>query len=199
MKRAPSAASAVPRLLRVELARARSAPSDTPSKRCASSPRLAAAISPRTPARSATARLDVAVEDLCRSAREQDLARLLGGVLQGFRPSGVVQQRCGVVVYDYVFGLSAATGQQSPQALGILLRNSAGDDAQRSTLEASVLGPDLELADFSAGQADRPRFTVQRDLIEPRAVHDQRLLDAHCIEGLSYPTQHLRIGNAEQL
>ena len=59
----------------------------------------------------------------------------------------------------------------------------ARDHLERGPFEPRILGRDLELLDLAARQADRPRFGVQRDLVEPGAVDDQRLLDSRSRQG----------------
>ena len=45
----------------------------------------------------------------------------------------------------------------------------------------------------------RLREAVKRDLVEARAVNDQRSLDAERAQGLGDRPQHLGFGDAEQL
>src|SRR5690348_1470964 len=75
MNRDPGLARTCFRLRLVGLARERSASSETPSYRCRSSSRFTAAISPRIPRGSVTARLDEALEHLGRPAGGQGVAR----------------------------------------------------------------------------------------------------------------------------
>src|SRR5690348_13804657 len=103
MKRAPSCASVAARLRWVGPARVRRESNVTPSKRCFSSSRLAAAIFARTPTGSATACLDVPVENLSRRARAKNVARLDRGILQARRFSGGVEQHGGVEDRDVGF------------------------------------------------------------------------------------------------
>ena len=66
----------------------------------------------------------------------------------------------------------------------------AGNDAERRSCKAGVLGRDDDLLHLAVGQLERPRLGMERDFIDPGAVHDQRLANAHRRQCRGDPAQH---------
>src|SRR5438270_7787735 len=168
MKRAPSFASTDARLRVVGSARARSASSETPSKRRASSSRLAAAISPSTPTGSTTARLDELVECPNGSPRSDGVPRKPRPFAQSARRAGGEQKGRRIEDHDVLIRPGRLACEQPFEPRRILLHVAAAEDLEGRPFETCILGRDLQLVHLAAGQPDRPRFAVERNLIEPR-------------------------------
>ncbi len=109
------------------------------------------------------------------------------------------QQRAGVERHRLILRLRAAPVEQRPQPLGIVARIAALQRVQRHPLEPCLLGRQHDFLQLAARQPDRPRLGVQRDLVEPAAMHHQRPLDAQRLEHLRDPPQHLGVRHAQQL
>ena len=62
-----------------------------------------------------------------------------------------------------------------------------------------LFGSDLDLLEFAVVEPDRLRESVKRDLVEARAVNDERSLDAQRTQGLGDRPKQLGFGDAEQL
>src|SRR5579872_6826663 len=170
MKRAPGCASAAARLWVVGSAGARSASSETPAYRPASSSRLAAAISPRTPTGSATARLHEALEHLNRAPRRDRLVREDRSVAERRCLARGQQQRGRIEHDDVLLGTGRLARQHPLQASRVFLNVAAGDDVERRAFEARLFGRDFEFIDLAAKEPHRARLAVQRDLVEARTM-----------------------------
>ena len=184
MKRAPGFASADARLRDVDFARLRKSSSETRSKREASSRRLAAAISPRTPIGSATARLDISIEHLTGRASAQNLPRKLCRFLQS---SSFARRLRSAAALRMTMSFRPAPPSPARSARR-RAAFSAGSppvttfSGARSRPASS--GLISQFADLSVSDSRiATRFTVQSDFVEAGAVDHKRLLDTHRLQG----------------
>src|SRR5205823_300209 len=95
--------------------------------------------------------------------------------------------------------VGGAAFEEVAQSNSVFTGIAASDDAQGSALQAGVLGAHYELGDFAIRQSNGEGFAVQRNLVEPRTVDNQRLRDSHRVESLGNAAQHSGVGDAQQL
>ena len=91
---------------------------------------------------------------------------------------------------------SAASVHQRPEPRSIFIDVATGHDLQGSALEAGILGRDHLFRDDVVRKPHRSRFTMKRDLVEPRSMDHQGLLYAHHIQRLRNAPEHFRIRHA---
>jgi hypothetical protein len=108
------------------------------------------------------------------------------------RAPALIATACGL-------GARAVALEQSLQPLGILLRAAAADLRQRRRCEAGISGETVSVEPAAMIEPHRLGLAVQRDLVEPGAVDDHRLLDAERSQRARHRFEQPLLGDAEQL
>src|SRR5258708_5778619 len=177
MNRAPAFASTAARLSFVGCARSRSASSETPSYRIASSSRFASAIWRRIPTGSATTGLDEGLETIICKSASNGIECHLDACAQRFGNACRRQQRACIESDDRTIRLAASPRKKCNEPLRIFLWRSGLDLLKWHSVEASLLGRNLNLLKALFNEGYPPRGALQDNFVEattgngPRPFH----------------------------
>ncbi len=180
---------------------ARSASSETPSKRArkllalrrgdlAENP----ALQPRLASTNRSSTCAGAARLQCFARHARRLRASVGGLAGRQQQSGSVEDD------DVLLRPRRASRRAAPSAARHSRRHRRPSTALSGARSSPASSGVISISSISSpDRRMRPGLGVERDLVEPGAVDDQRLLDPHCGERLGDPPKHLRIGDPEQL